>query len=606
MKTTFLGALHFMTGRERALFHAYLLVRALVAMLDLIGILAIGFMATSIALFLTEGSDPSRQINIGTISIPSITAQTLPFISSWVLALFVVKAALSIYLTRKLSHFLARIEARSAKSIAKTAYAAGHKTIRSSTTYEVTYAIQIGSPALFNQFMNSVGTIVAEGFLFLSIFAAFGFVNPVLAVAALAYFGFIAAAIQWFVGRVMQKTSEHVSSSTLQANRSLSDLAEVHREATVSGKTDTYFQQIYETRMNAARARSTQYVLSGMPRYIVETALIVAITAFALFGTISGDIAGTASSLGVFLSGGIRLTASLLPLQGALLTLKRSIPDAQRSLQFLRETHKRRAPLIEDAENLTIDKNAPPGVSLEGVYFKYQGNEVSTLSDISISIAPGAQAAFIGESGSGKSTIADLITGIIEPTKGKVLLNGREPSFYISNLPGFLAYVPQKPGLVYGTIGQNIALGVNAEDINQARLNSAISAAGLTTFIESLRNGVNTNLGKRKDELSGGQLQRIGLARALYTQPKLLILDEATSALDSVSEKEIKQAIDRMRGTVTVISIAHRLNTIQHADVVFLVEDGAITASGNFQTLLNTNQKIRNLAKLTEINSTGE
>jgi ATP-binding cassette subfamily C protein len=152
--------------------------------------------------------------------------------------------------------------------------------------------------------------------------------------------------------------------------------------------------------------------------------------------------------------------------------------------------------------------------------------------------------------------------------------------------------------MIAGTIAENIALGVAVDKIDNDKLTRAISDAHLTDFIESLPDGLSTDLGKRKDELSGGQMQRIGLARALYTGPKLLVMDEATSALDAKSENEINRALEDMRGKVTVILIAHRLNTVQHADVVFLLEGGKVVASGKFSHLLETNPLIRSFAEL--------
>jgi ATP-binding cassette subfamily C protein len=170
-------------------------------------------------------------------------------------------------------------------------------------------------------------------------------------------------------------------------------------------------------------------------------------------------------------------------------------------------------------------------------------------------------------------------------------------------LPGLLGYVPQKPGMISGTIKQNIALGVSLEEIDKSKLQNSIQGSHLADVVNSLPDGLDTQLGKRRDELSGGQLQRIGLARALYTQPSLLVMDEATSALDADSENEINKAIDELRGKVTVILIAHRLNTVQRSDIVFLVEEGQITASGTFSELLRTNSTVKKLADLMAIDS---
>jgi ATP-binding cassette subfamily C protein len=233
--------------------------------------------------------------------------------------------------------------------------------------------------------------------------------------------------------------------------------------------------------------------------------------------------------------------------------------------------------------------------------FTYKGSGSQTLRDVGLHIPGGSQAALIGMSGAGKSTLADLILGLLEPSKGTVSIEGLKPSELISKQPGVLGYVPQKPGMISGTIAQNIALGIEPVNVNQAWLRDAISAAHLSDFIDSLPEGLETDIGKRKDELSGGQLQRIGLARALYSRPKLLVMDEATSALDAESENKINIALDEMRGKVTVILIAHRLNTIQRSNVVFLMEQGVIEASGTFQELLKSNSTVKNLANLMAI-----
>jgi ATP-binding cassette subfamily C protein len=219
---------------------------------------------------------------------------------------------------------------------------------------------------------------------------------------------------------------------------------------------------------------------------------------------------------------------------------------------------------------------------------------------VTFSADAGQQIALIGPSGAGKSTIADLMLGLLEPDNGRIEVNGKSPRDVIRESPGLLAYVPQRPGIISGTIEDNITLGLSTD---QRQLDRALEAAHLRSVIDNLPDGIQSNVGKRRDELSGGQLQRIGLARALYSNPGLLVMDEATSALDAESENEINVALDEMRGKVTVVLIAHRLNTIQRSDVVFLVEEGRITASGTFPELLRNNATVQKLASLMSIDS---
>jgi ATP-binding cassette subfamily C protein len=296
------------------------------------------------------------------------------------------------------------------------------------------------------------------------------------------------------------------------------------------------------------------------------------------------------------------LTAALLPLQTAFLSIKQSIPAAKRAFQFLDfKENGEESPIVETVESIT--PQSPVGVKIDNVGFKFAGKDDLVLKDITLDVEPGTQVAFIGPSGAGKSTLADLILGLLQPSSGYISLNGKDPVSLCKSSPGLLGYVPQRPGRVSGTIADNIALGLKQEDIDEVRLEKAIKQAHLTSLIEALPRGVSTNLGKQKDELSGGQLQRIGLARALYSQPRILVMDEATSALDAESEGEINKALDEMRGSVTVILIAHRLNTVQRSDIVYLLQEGRVTDYGSFPKLLQSNEVVKRLANLMSIDS---
>ncbi len=592
-----------MTPNERAKYFTFLGFRSIVAIFDLVGILAIGFLATSIALFVTLGSDASRSIEFGGFNIPAITAQTLPPMAVMILTLFVVKAIISILLTRQLAFFLAQIEARAAKTVAHRAFGSGLVEARLHSREEVYFAVQGGSPAAFNYVLNSAGTIAAESLLFVFIIGSFFAIDPFSAFGTVVYFGVIATVIQLFIGNLMQKAAAKSAEGAVAANTAIGDLSETLREATILGKKDFFLQRIFNARISTAASSATQLTLSGLPRYIVETALIIAVALFMLWQSANGDIVKAAGTLGIFLSGGLRLTASLLPLQTAFLTIKQSIPMAERALQFLVSEQENGTVRSKEFSQGTIRYNEAISVKLEDVSFQYSGTSEPTLRGITLDIKPGQQVAIIGPSGAGKSTIADLILGLLTPTQGRVLVAGVEPKQMIFTTPGRLSYVPQRPGMVSGTVSENIALGTSESAVDKERLHAAIRASHLNHVLEGLPYGLNTNLGNRQDELSGGQIQRIGLARALYSKPGLLVMDEATSALDAESENEINKALDEMRGAVTVILIAHRLNAVQRSDIVFLVEEGKISATGTFPELLRSNKTVQSLAKLMAIDS---
>ncbi len=238
-----------------------------------------------------------------------------------------------------------------------------------------------------------------------------------------------------------------------------------------------------------------------------------------------------------------------------------------------------------------ITKLVPVAVQISGLGYSYpEKPESQILENISLDIKAGQMIAFIGPSGAGKTTLASLILGLLQASRGSVLINGEPPREFVEKHPGKVSLVEQSTSLVSGTIAQNIALGHELVDIDMGRLKMAIEAAELSKWIESLQDGVATLVDT--GSMSGGQLQRIGLARALYTQPSLLVLDEPTSSLDADTESKISASLRTLHGKVTQIAIAHRLTTIEHADVVYLIEDGKISASGSFAELRKTSPTV--------------
>jgi len=598
-----------MTPKERSKWYFLTELRALLSLLDLAGILAIGFIVTSTAIFLTSGSDPDRVLEFAGLQIPAVTAQTLPWVSAAVLLLFLAKALFSVILTKKAAFFVATVEARSAKTIAEISFGGDLGDARKRSREEIMYAIQVGSPSAFNTLLNAVNAFFTESVLFLLICIGFLSIDPWATLAAVLYFGLIAFVMQYFVGSLMSRAGKVAAEGAVKANAAISDLISVFRELLVLGKRDQYIQGIYRARVAAADSSATQYYLNGMPRYIIEAALLVGVALFVLAQALAGDIVRSAATIGVFLSGGFRLTAALLPLQNALLTINAAIPSAKTAHEILELVKADKSGLRPksvsrvdtSAFSTSASSDDPIGVELIDVSFSYPDSGHPALRNASFEIEPGAQVALMGPSGAGKSTIADILCSVLTPTGGRIVRtdapNGPDgfPDL------GRVSYVPQRPGLVSGTILDNVALAENEDEVNREQALEALQLANLSDLMAELPDGIDTPLGKLQDGLSGGQIQRLGLARALYTKPGLLVMDEATSALDAESESEIQKALDSMRGKVTVVLIAHRLNTIQHADKVILVDDGQVRDSGTFKELIARNPSVERVVDLMRV-----
>ena len=591
-----------MTPKERLKWFLLTGLRSMLSILDLAGILAIGFVVSSTAITLAFGSSPDRSIEFAGIQIPAVTAQTLPLVSALILGAFFIKAFLAIAITKKTAFFVAKIEARAAKQIAERVFSGDLAEARLRSRDEMSFAIQFGSPAAFNSLLNLTSTVVAEATLFALICLGFVLVDPIATLAAVAYFAIIALVMQYFVGTLMARAGGKALQGTIQANGAVGDLISVFRELSVLGLRHKYIDRIYQSRIAAAESAATQTYLHGMPRYIIESALLVGVAGFILAQVLTTDIVASAAKIGIFLSGGFRLTAAMLPFQSALLSMKSFIPAANSAHEILRESKliiKGGATSLSKAQTL-CQKTQPVGVNFDSVSFTYAGAESITLDDLTFEISPGEQVAFIGASGAGKSTIADLMCGVLTASRGLVSLSDakqlNDDSHKVS-----VSYVPQKPGLVSGTVLENVALGLDQSQADEDLVLEALARANLTEVINNLPDGINTNLGKHQEGLSGGQIQRLGLARALYSNPGLLIMDEATSALDAESESEIAKALHQMRGKVTVVLIAHRLNTVQHADRVFLIHRGKVADQGTFQDLVKRNPSVERLVQLMNV-----
>ena len=595
-----------MTKKELRKWTLFTALRSILSVFDLAGILAIGFIATSTAIFLTSGSDPNRVLEFAGFEIPAVNAQTLPWLISGVVALFLGKALFSIILTKQAAYLIAHVEARAAKTIAKISFGADMGAARMKSREEVTFAIQAGSPAAFGTVINAFSSMVTEATLFLIICLGFMFVDPISTLAAILYFALVAWVIEYFVGSLTARAGRTQGESSVRANTAISDLIAVFRELHVLGKRDLAIEKIYQFRIQSANSSAKIFFLSGMPRYIIEASLLLGVALFIFFQALSGDIVKSAATLGVFLSGGFRLTAALLPLQNSLIVIRSNIAQAETAHEILARG---RANISEEFKDLTQDvisddKSGPIGLEFRDVTFYYPDSDTPAIQNMNFSIKPGSQVALMGPSGAGKSTVADLLCQVQRPTSGVILRTQPESLSNGNRVLGRVSYVPQRPGLVSGSILDNVALAVNSEGVNREQAIRALKLANLGELIENLPQGLDTSLGKLQDGLSGGQIQRLGLARALYTEPGLLIMDEATSALDAESESEIQRALDNMRGQVTVVLIAHRLNTIQHADKVILIEEGQISDAGTFKELVRRNPSVEKAVDLMRVEKT--
>lgn len=594
-------SLSFLTGIEKLVWFSLVVARSTLAFLDIAAIAAIGYLATSLGAIASGGVSPT--IEFSGIVLPKVTTQTLPMLAAIIVGLFVSKSLLNIILSGWAIFFIAKIESKAAKRISEIRLNGNLADARKYSLEELMFAVTAGTSSAFNSLLNGINSIVSEGVLFLSIILmGLVFVDTTATLAGLLYFGIVAVIVQLVIGPLTQRAQEENYWSSLNLTTAMFDVFAVFRELTVSGKKGKFVSQIHAAKKKVTNTAAKSAFITTLPRHIIEAALIIGLAILFLAQVSSGNIADSAGTIGVFLAGAFRLTTALLPLQASLLVIKAALPSARAAHNILKELPElvERETKIKSSSDQSSAIEHPIGAVFEDVTFSYPDSASPALVNVNFTIEPGSQTALMGPSGAGKSTIADMLCLLLAPTSGRVtqITNSSKPE---RSIGGRVSYVPQKPGMISGTILENVALGFEAESVNREEVISALQAAHLGTLIQDLPEGVDTSLGKLKDSLSGGQMQRLGLARAIYSKPNLLVMDEATSALDAESESEIQKTLEEMRGRVTVVVIAHRLNTIQHADKVILLEDGKVSDSGTFKELIARNPSVEKVVDLMRI-----
>ena len=365
------------------------------------------------------------------------------------------------------------------------------------------------------------------------------------------------------------------------------------RELKLLGRERFFSKRYAHSRIAFARARYLRATVGALPTVVMEVSLIAFILLLFVVATLSDDSPeGIFSILGLFAYAGMRLRPSLQQIIGGFNSLRYSsapLADIHADLSTIEDLN---APPDDPSERLAFEKN----IAFDHITFRYEGADVDALTEVSLQIRKGEQIGVCGPTGGGKSTLIDLLTGLLEPTAGRITVDGVDISGFERPWQRLLGVVPQSIFLIDGTLRENVALGYDRAHVQADALQEALDLAQLAEMVDALPDGLDTTVGERGVRLSGGQRQRVAIARALYRRPDVIVLDEGTSALDNATEAELLSALERLRGNKTTIMIAHRLSTVKTCDNVFFVADGRITGEGTFSYLLEHHAGFRAIA----------
>ncbi len=394
-----------------------------------------------------------------------------------------------------------------------------------------------------------------------------------LAVASLLFLFIVIFTI--FFRKVLVKIGEESRQANVLVTKWLFQAFSGIKEIKVSNK-ESFFVSNYDKHFkDCVRIQRQQSILTYLPRPVMETVCICSLMIAMIIKivVVKSDITSFVTTLSVFAVAAFRMLPSFNKITGYISGMMFNKPAIDSVYSDLKEIEQLMEQRMADQED-TLNVSFNDVIRLDHVSFHYPKSDKWILKNASLAIKKNTSVAFIGESGAGKTTAADLILGILKPQEGTLTIDGVDINRCMASWHEDVGYIPQSIYLMDDSIRANIAFGIQEAEIDNAAIEKALREAQLDQFVHSLPDGLDAMIGDRGVKLSGGQRQRIGIARALYRNPNVLILDEATSALDNETEKEVMEAIDGLHGTRTLIVIAHRLSTIRKCDKIYEVGKG--------------------------------
>jgi ABC-type multidrug transport system fused ATPase/permease subunit len=578
---------------------AVVVIQVVLGALDLLGVLLVGVIG-ALAVTGIQSSEPGNRVgaalkllNLEDYSFQQQTA-ILGILATVVL---IGRTLFSVYFTRKVLFFIGRRSAVISGDLVHRLLKQDSLRVNSRTIQETIYSSTTGVVAVTLGVVGTSVSIIADVSLLLVMAAGLILVDPIIAIGTFALFTIVGFILYKLMHGRAIRFGKQDAELNIRSNEKISEVLTSYREATVRNRRNYYAQEISAARLELSNVLAELSFMPMISKYVVETTMIIGAVTISALQFALQDSKHAVATLAVFLAAGTRIAPAILRVQQGSISIKSSMGSAKPTLDLIDS-------LPKTAENLGITKyedthaDFESEVSIKNLSFTYPNSPHPALNQIELFVPSGSTCAVVGPSGSGKTTLVDLILGMFSPDSGEVLVSGGHPLNSIQKNAGAIGYVPQDVAVIQGTIRENVALGFPIEEATNSRVERALDVAQLTDFVKNLPAGLDSEVGSRGSKLSGGQRQRLGIARAMFTQPKLLILDESTSALDAQTELMVSEAISAIPYKITIIVIAHRLSTVRFSDQVIYLENGLIAAKGTFEYVRDKVPDFDNQAKL--------
>lgn len=586
-----------LTASQRRRYYSLQAMVILMAFMELLGIASIGpFMALVADTQLLETNVILHRVYV-TSGVATHT-EFLFIAGSFVLLMLAIASVLSVVTTWRLSLFAFSVGTEIGDRLYSYYLQKDWLFHASGSSAQLTK--QIATEALRVTNFIILPLIQMNARIILAIFISVGIFiyNPLIASVGVILFVSGYVIIYKVIRKRIMLYGQHVSTTSTDRFRLMNEGFGGIKDVLLYNRSHEFVEQFQKSGKLLAHAQGVNTALGQAPRYLMELLAFGAMISLilVLLTTRDGDLSQVLPVLAVYALAGFKLLPALQQIYGSVTTIRGNIAafDAIKTDLLASLTLQNSKSSYISNIDLANAKN----IRLSNVSFNYPNKETAALSNLTINIPVNATVGFVGESGSGKSTTIDLLLGLITPSTGQLLLDDTViDNNNISAWQQGIGFVPQSIFLSEGSIAENIAFGLSAEDISLEKVKKAVKLAHLDALVDSLPLGLDTKVGERGVQLSGGQRQRIGIARALYNDADILVFDEATSALDGITEKVIMDAIQELSGKKTIIMIAHRLKTVEKCNTIYLMEQGEVVEQGTYNDLITNNLKFKKMAE---------
>jgi ABC-type multidrug transport system fused ATPase/permease subunit len=434
--------------------------------------------------------------------------------------------------------------------------------------------------------------LISNAIVSVFIFILLLLVDPMLALIIFSVLSFSYFTIYQLVKKYINRWGKERHESNLKRFRVVSDVFSVIKEVKLYSLESFYNAQYEIPALKYAKHQASSQSVAQMPRYILEMIAFGGMFLVVLYAiTINNGLIGALPILALYAFAGYRLMPAMQLIYVSWTQIKYIAPSLfDISKDFISPVGHKELVKFNDKKSTSLSKK----ISIESLTFSYPGAQSEAIVNVNFIIRANNTVGIVGKSGAGKTTLIDIMMGLYFPNSGKIIVDGVPVDRNnIDSWRSNIGYVPQQIYLLDDTIANNIALGEEANKIDQSNIEAAARTANLHDFIMTLPDGYGTLVGDRGVKLSGGQRQRIGIARALYRKPQILFLDEATSALDNLTESAVIEAVHNLSHKLTIVLVAHRLSTVKSCDQILLMDSGKIVDSGTYQELFKKNSSFK-------------